>query len=209
MPVIIPAKTIPLSAPRDAGEVSVEQALRVRRSVRTFKADALSLTEISQILWSAQGSTTGRGLRTAPSAGALYPLELYLIVGKVENLTPAVYKYRSHEHALLEIVAGDQRPSLSHAALQQSAIKRAPAVILFCAVYERTTGKYGQRGVRYVHMEVGHAAQNACLQAVALGLHTVVIGAFRDMEVKKIAGLPDEEQPLVLVPVGRSRQSQM
>ena len=202
MSVAIPAKTISLPEPRYAGDVSVEQALRERRSVRTYRDNPLELAEISQILWSAQGITSERGFRTAPSAGALYPLALYLIAGRVADLPPAIYKYRPHEHALLEIVPGDQRPPLSRAALHQSAIKRAPAVILFCAVYERTTGKYGQRGIRYVHMEVGHAAQNTSLQAIALGLHTAVIGAFRDAEVKKIANLPADEQPLYFVPVG-------
>jgi SagB-type dehydrogenase family enzyme len=203
MSATIPAKTISLPEPRYAGDVSVEQALRERRSVRTYKDNSLDVAEISQILWSAQGITSPRGFRTAPSAGALYPLELYLIAGKVESLSSAIYKYRPHDHALLEIVPGDQRSALSRAALHQSAIRRAPAVILFCAVYERTTGKYGQRGIRYVHMEVGHAAQNVCLQAIGLGLHTAVIGAFRDAEVKKIANLPADEQPLYFVPVGR------
>ena len=198
-----PSNSIPLPKPRYAGDVSVEQALRARRSVRSYKDDPLDMTEISQILWSAQGITSTRGFRTAPSAGALYPLELYLIAGNVKNLPAAVYKYTPRDHALLEIVSGDRRSHLSRAALRQSSIKKAPAVILFCAVYERTTAKYGQRGIRYVHMEVGHAAQNACLQAIALGLHTAVIGAFRDAEVKAIANLPADEQPLYFVPIGR------
>ena len=195
----ISSKTISLPEPRTA----VEQALRARRSVRSYKDDPLDLAEVSQILWSAQGITNPRGFRTAPSAGALYPLELYVIAGNVKNLPAAVYKYTPRDHALLEIVSGDRRSDLSRAALRQGSIRKAPAVILFCAVYERTTGKYGQRGIRYVHMEVGHAAQNACLQAIALGLHTAVIGAFRDAEVKTIANLPTDEQPLYFVPVGR------
>ena len=193
---------IPLPEPRYAGDVSVEQALRQRRSVRSYEDGPLDMTEISQILWSAQGITSARGLRTAPSAGALYPLELYVIAGNVKNLPAAIYKYTPRDHALLEIVSGDKRSDLSRAALHQGAIRKAPAVILFCAVYERTTGKYGQRGIRYVHMEVGHAAQNACLQAIALGLNTAVIGAFRDSEVKMIANLPADEQPLYFVPIG-------
>ena len=199
----ISSKTISLPEPRTAGDGSVEQALRERRSVRSYKDDPLDLAEVSQILWSAQGITNPRGFRTAPSAGALYPLELYVIAGNVKNLPAAVYKYTPRDHALLEIVSGDRRSDLSRAALRQGAIRKAPAVILFCAVYERTTGKYGQRGFRYVHMEVGHAAQNACLQAIALGLHTAVIGAFRDAQVKAIANLPANEQPLYFVPVGR------
>ncbi len=198
-----PSKSIPLPEPRQAGDVSVEKALRQRRSVRSYADAPLEVAEISQILWSAQGITSKRGFRTAPSAGALYPLELYVIAGNVKDLPAGIYKYRPHDHALLEIVSGDRRSLLSRAALRQRSIRKAPAVILFCAVYERTTGKYGQRGIRYVHMEVGHAAQNVCLQAIALGLQTAVIGAFRDTEVKAIAELPAEEQPLYLVPIGR------
>jgi SagB-type dehydrogenase family enzyme len=199
----ISSKSILLPDPRLAGDVSVEQALRERRSVRSYRNDPLEIVEISQILWSAQGITNERGFRTAPSAGALYPLELYVIAGKVKDLSAGIYKYRPHDHALVEIVSGDRRSPLSRAALRQGAIRKAPAVILFCAVYERTTGKYGQRGIRYVHMEVGHAAQNVCLQAIALGLQTAVIGAFRDTEIKAIANLPADEQPLYLVPIGR------
>jgi SagB-type dehydrogenase family enzyme len=199
----IPSKIISLPEPRYAGNVSVEQALRERRSVRSYKDDPLDLAEISQILWSAQGITSTRGFRTAPSAGALYPLELYVVAGNIKNLPSAIYKYVPHDHALVMKVSGDRRVDLSRAALRQSSIKKAPAVLLFCAVYERTTGKYGQRGMRYVHMELGHAAQNVCLQATALGLNTAVIGAFRDTEVKMIAKLPADEQPLYFVPVGR------
>ena len=196
-------ETIQLPEPRYDGDVSVEHALRMRRSVRSYKDDPLNLSEISQILWSAQGITSRRRFRTTPSAGALYPLELYVIAGNVKSLSPALYKYKPHNHTLGKTVAGDMRSELSWAALNQRAIEKAPAVLLFCAVYERTTGKYGRRGIRYVHMEVGHAAQNACLQAIALGLKTAVIGAFRDVEVKNIAKLADEEHPLYFLPVGR------
>jgi SagB-type dehydrogenase family enzyme len=199
----VPPHTIQLPEPRYDGDVSIEHALRMRRSVRSYKEDPLNLSEISQILWSAQGITNPRGFRTAPSAGALYPLELYVVAGNIKNLPPAIYKYVPHDHALVMKVSGDRRVDLSRAALRQSSIKKAPAVLLFCAVYERTTGKYGQRGMRYVHMELGHAAQNVCLQATALGLNTAVIGAFRDTEVKMIAKLPADEQPLYFVPVGR------
>ena len=194
---------IQLPEPRLDGEVSVEYALQMRRSVRSYKNEPLNISDISQILWSAQGITSPRGFRTAPSAGALYPLELYVVSGNIISLPPAIYRYRPDDHLLLKIVSGDQRSELSRAALRQSAIRKAPAVLLFCAVYERETGKYGQRSLRYVHMEVGHAAQNACLQATALGLNTVVIGAFRDEEVKVIAQLPEDEQPLYFVPIGR------
>ena len=195
--------TIQLPEPRTDGNTSVEQALLSRRSVRSYKDAPLDLAEISQLVWSAQGITHARGFRTSPSAGALYPLELYVVAGRVKDLPSAIYKYKPRQHALVKIISGDKRSELSQAALRQGAIKRAPAVLLFSAVYERTTGKYGQRGIRYVHMEVGHAAQNVCLQAQALGLQTVVIGAFRDSEVKNVAHLPANEHPLYFVPVGR------
>jgi SagB-type dehydrogenase family enzyme len=198
-----PLQKIQLPEPRYGGDVSVEQALQTRRSVRSYKNDPLNISEISQILWSAQGITSPRGFRAAPSAGALYPLELYAVAGNIKSISPAIYKYKPDDHLLLEMVSGDRRSELSRAALRQSAIRKAPAVLLFCAVYERVTGKYGQRGIRYVHMEVGHAAQNACLQAIALGLNSVIIGAFEDAEVKMIANLAAEEQPQCLVPIGR------
>jgi SagB-type dehydrogenase family enzyme len=198
-----PPQTIQLPEPRYDGDMSVEHALRVRRSVRSYKNDPLNLSEISQILWSAQGITHPRGFRTVPSAGALYPLELYVVAGNIKSLSPAIYRYKPDDHLLLKIISGDRRSELSRAALRQGAIRKAPAVLLICAVYERTTAKYGQRSMRYVHMEVGHVAQNACLQAIALGLNTVVIGAFQDAEVKMIANLAVEEQPLYIVPIGR------
>jgi SagB-type dehydrogenase family enzyme len=195
--------TIQLPEARTDGNTSVEQALLTRRSVRSSKDALLDLAEISQLVWSAQGITSARGFRTSPSAGALYPLELYVVAGRVKDLPSAIYKYKPCQHALVKIISGDKRSELSQAALRQGAIKRAPAALLFSAVYERTTGKYGQRGIRYVHMEVGHAAQNVCLQAKAFGLQTVVIGAFRDSEVKNVAHLPANEHPLYFVPVGR------
>ena len=198
-----PTQMIQLPDPRTEGDIAVETALQKRRSVRSYKNEPLDLAEISQLLWSAQGVTHPRGFRTAPSAGALYPLELYVIAGRIENLPPAIYRYSPHQHALMSIVSGDKRTELSRAALRQGAIRKAPAVLLFCAVYERTTGKYGQRGIRYVHMEVGHAAQNVCLQAIALRLHTAVIGAFHDEAVKEVAHLPVNEQPLYFVTIGR------
>jgi SagB-type dehydrogenase family enzyme len=156
---------IKLPKPRQDSTISVEKALKERRSVRDYKNESLTISEISQLLWSAQGITASGGLRTAPSAGALYPLEVYIIVGNVTNMKSGIYKYIPESHELVKVIAGDKRSELSNAALHQSPIKDAPAVIVISAVYERTTGKYGERGVRYVHMEVGHAAQNILLQA--------------------------------------------
>jgi len=156
---------IKLPAPRYEGKTSIERAMRERRSVRHYRNEPLTIPEISQLLWSAQGITASGGLRTAPSAGALYPLEVYIVVGNVTNMKSGIYKYIPESHELVKVTEGDKRSELSNAALHQSPIKEAPAVIVISAVYERTTGKYGERGIRYVHMEAGHAAQNICLQA--------------------------------------------
>lgn len=195
--------TIPLPAPQQESDTSIEEALLLRRSVRTYSGEPLTLEEISQLLWAAQGITSPNGYRTAPSAGGLYPLELYLLVGDVDGLSEGVYRYIPQEHALSKTVEGDKRDELQGAALGQSPVGDSSAVIVISAIYERTTGKYGQRGIRYVHMEVGSAAQNIYLQAGSLDLGTVFIGAFDDGEVKKILGFNEAEQPLGLMPVGK------
>lgn len=196
---------ITLPQPRFSSSVSVEESLLARRSVREYSVAALTLAEISQLLWAAQGITNPSGLRTAPSAGALYPLELYIVTGKASGLAEGVYKYRPNEHALITVTAGDVRPELSGAALGQDSVKQAAADIVLSAVYQRTTRKYGERGIRYVHIEVGHAAQNLCLQAAALGLGAVTVGAFDDDQVKKLLKMPSEEAPLYIIAVGKKR----
>jgi SagB-type dehydrogenase family enzyme len=198
-----PPDIIRLPQPRFEGTISVEQALLSRRSVRTYSRDPLTVDDLTQLLWAAQGVTHPQGYRTAPSAGALYPLELYTVVGHVVGLPAGIYRFRCLEHSLEIQCAGDRRPDLCRAALNQRCVERSPVTFLFSAVYPRMTGKYGRRGVRYVDMEAGHAAQNLSLQAVALDLKTVVVGAFRDEDVRMVAGLPQDEEPLYLVPVGR------
>jgi SagB-type dehydrogenase family enzyme len=195
--------TIILPEPRDSGEISIEQALLERRSVRNYKDEALTLAEVYQLLWAAQGITHPRGYRTAPSAGALYPLELYVVAGNVTGLQAGIYKYRPQGHELEKVAGVDVRTKLCAAALDQECVEDGAAVLVFAAVYERTTRKYGERGVRYVHMEVGHAAQNVYLQAVSLGLGTVVVGAFDDDEVEKLLQMEDDERALCIMPVGR------
>ncbi len=199
------ATVIKLPPPRYESKTSLEQALLKRRSVREYSDAPLLLHELSQLLWAAQGITSRDGLRTAPSAGALYPLEVYVVAGRVEGLPSGVYQYRPRDHELALIVSGDKRRELYEAALQQEWVREGAASLVFSAVYERTTWRYGERGIRYVHMEVGHAAQNVCLQATALDLGTVVVGAFHDDRVKRILHMPDEEQPLYILPVGRRR----
>ena len=194
---------IKLPEPRFDGEVGVEKAIKERRSVREYKDERLSLAEVAQLLWAAQGVTGPDGLRAAPSAGALYPLEVYVVVGMVEELDPGVYKYKAEGHRLVEVVKGDKREQLMQAALNQAWIKKAPAIIVLAGVNERTTVKYGERGVKYVQMEAGHVGQNIYLQAVALNLGTAVVGAFGDEQVKELLGMIEEEEPLYLMPVGK------
>ncbi len=195
--------SIKLPEPRTDGGTSVEQALRLRRSVRTFSEKPLQLAEVAQLLWSAQGITRRDGLRTAPSAGALYPLEIYLVAGNVNDLPVGVWHYLPDNHRLEQLGDDDIRTPLAHAALDQAWIRDAAAVVVFTAVYERTSRKYGKRGMRYVHIEAGHAAENLFLQAVSLDLKTVIVGAFRDDAIHNTMKLPEDHAPLLLMPVGR------
>ncbi len=200
--------TIILPRPNHAGTTSIEQALRERRSHRVYEQDPLSLVETAQLLWAAQGVTHRDGFRTAPSAGALYPLETYLVTGGGKYLPAGVYRYQPQRHQLTLVQSGDLRGKLCAAALRQPAVCNAPASIVFSAVFARTTGKYGKRGVRFTHMEAGSAAQNVALQAVSLNLGTVVIGSFDDDAVQKTLSMPATEAPLAIMPVGRKRPAE-
>jgi SagB-type dehydrogenase family enzyme len=203
------AKVIKLPAPRTDSGVSVEKALAGRRSIRTFAKEPLTLAEVSQFLWAAQGITGNRGgteLRTAPSAGALYGLETYLAVANVTGLDPGVYHYSPQGHTLVFHKPGDVRETLSKAAMGQACIKEGAALIIFTGVYERITKKYVERGVKFAHMEAGHASENVYLQAEALGLGTVAAGSFDEKEAKRILNLPENEEPLYIMPVGRKAE---
>lgn len=197
-------KTISLPKPKNKSKLSVEEALSKRRSVRSYSDTPLTLMELSQLLWAAQGITKSRRLKTAPSAGALYPLEMYIVVGKVKELKAGLYHYHAKEHSITMKAIDDLRAELSDTALSQSYIRETPVVLVFTAVYQRTMRKYGQRGRRYVHIEIGHACQNVHLQAETMNLGTVIVGAFRDEEVKKLLNLKNEE-PLAMMPVGRKK----
>ena len=192
-----------LPEPRSTGTVSVEQALGQRRSVRQFGAAPLSLADVSQLLWAAQGQNRRDGGRTAPSAGALYPLEIYLLAGRVEGLAAGVYRYVPSSHELAQVAEGDRRAALCSAALEQDWFRDAPAVVVIAAADARTAGTYGQRATRYVDFEAGCASQNLALQAAATGLGTVVVGAFDDRLVAGLVGLRADERPVALMPVGR------
>ncbi|MBP2671361.1 MAG: nitroreductase [candidate division NC10 bacterium] len=194
-----------LPEPAIASDRCLNAILQNRRTTRAFSPQPVSLAEVAQLLWAAQGITSPEGYRTAPSAGALYPLELHLVAGDVEGLPAGHYRYQPRLHALKAADLGDNRQLIAKAALHQDWIAQAPVVVVVSAIASRTTGKYGQRGLRYVHMEVGHASQNLLLQAVALGLGGAVVGAFDDTALKDLLRLPGDEHPLAILPVGHPR----
>ena len=205
---------IKLSLPQLKGEVSLEETILRRRAVRRYRREPLDLSQLSQILWSAQGITGTRGFRAAPSAGATYPLEIFVFVGKQsiiaskakqtpEELQAGIYHYEPKSHSLSLHTSGDLRPDLARAALDEEFIVQAPVDIVICALYHRTSYRYGSRGERYVHMEVGHVGENIHLQAVALGLATVEVGAFHDEEVRNVLGVDEQIKPLYIMPVGK------
>ena len=205
--------TVELPKPVLTGEFSIEKVLHERRSVRKYTDEPLTLEEVSQLLWSAYGITYTReglpefirgGFKTAPSAGARYPLEIYLVAGNVKGLLPGVYWYVPQGHVIHRLADGDVRSDLMAACLSQKFAGEAPASIVWSAVYERCTEKYGERGRdRYVCMDLGHSAQNVYLQCGSLGLGTCAIGAFTDEDLKKVIGMTEEEEPLYVMPVGR------
>jgi SagB-type dehydrogenase family enzyme len=200
----IKTEKIILPQPRYDSKVSVEKALSNRRSIRSYKDQSITLKELSQLLWAAQGKTEKLGGRTTPSAGAKYPLEVFVVVGKVEGLEQGIYRYDPEDHSVIGYKRGDLRENLTKAAIGQPCIKNAPVDIVITGVYSRTMEKYGERAYRYVHMEVGHACQNIYLQAEALNLGTVVIGSFHDENVAVLLNLK-EEKPLAIMPVGKKK----
>ena len=194
------ADIVTLPDPKTNGQMTLEETLQSRRSVREFSAEPLTMEEISQLMWSAQGLTDAAGHRAAPSAGAMYPLELYLVA------EDGLYHYIPQDHSLHRILDGDLRKDLANAALKQEFILEAPVTIVFTAVFARTEQRYGSaRSPRYIHLEVGHAAQNVLLQAVALGLGAVPVGAYEDARVSRVLGLPADHIPLYLIPIGHPR----
>ncbi len=196
---------VSLPSPATRGEVSLEEAIQARRSVRSFTSRALTREEVSQLLWAAGGKTidgvTGP-TRSYPSAGGIYSLSIILAAGEVEGITPGIYRYDWKENSLELIRAGDFRSALARAALGQGYVRRAPASIVIVGDIPRTEARYGERGRdRYISMDAGHSGQNVSLQAQALGLGSVIIGAFRDEAVKEVLGI-ERETPLYIIPVG-------
>ena len=196
---------VKLPEPKTKGEMSVEEAVQRRRSRRHFTDAPLTLEQLGQLLWAAQGTAEPGGRRrTAPSAGAAYPMELFVAVGPKTGgeLGAGVYRYMPAGHELEEALDGDVRAQIAEAALGQDFLESAPLDVLMAADYGRTSARYGERAPRYVHMEAGHISQNVYLQAEALGLGTVAVGAFRDEAVARAFGLPSHLTPLYLMPIG-------
>jgi SagB-type dehydrogenase family enzyme len=199
-------RTIPLPRPRFKGHVSLEEAISKRRSTRKFSERNIMKDHLSQLLWACQGITHGY-YRAVPSAGATYPLEVHIVAGEggVEALDAGVYGYASLDHSIALHLLGDLRRDLCSACLGQDFIMRAPVSLVISSDYSRTTSSYGERGVRYVHMEAGHLGQSVALQGEALGFGSVMVGAFRDEVVSRVLNLAAGLKPLYVVPVGYPR----
>lgn len=194
-------KIIALPAPREKGALSLEECIRKRRSVRNFAPRKLSADEVSLLLWSAQGITDeSRGLRAAPSAGALYPLEIYIVK------EDGYFHYIPKGHKIERLGEKDLRPALAQTAYGQASVAEASADIVICAVYERVAAKYRDKGIRYTDMEAGHVAQNLHLQAVSLGLASVPVGAFTEEAAAKLLALPQDCKPIYIIPIGEPKK---
>jgi len=196
---------IMLPSPSKKGKVSVEEAIENRRTVRSFKPDSIAVSDLSQLLWAAQGITdTSRGLRSAPSGGALYPLDVYAVIGKngVKGMAEGVYRYHPESHSIEKLAERDRRDELTRAALGQNWMAQAPVIFVITAEYKRINKKYGNRGIRYARIEVGHVGQNIFLQAESLGLGAGIVGAFNDQEVANVIDALTDHEPLSIMPVG-------
>lgn len=183
-----------LPAPQRDGGPALASVLARRRSTRRFAPRDLDDAELGQLLWAGQGVTDGH--RTAPSAGALYPITL-----RVADVT-GIWRYMPTDHAVVRESAGDHRTAIAASGLSQEALRGAPAIFVITADVNVTARKYGSRAERYATLEAGHVAQNVLLEATALGLGAVPIGAFDDAAVRRAIGLPIAETPLYLIPVG-------
>lgn len=187
--------------------ICLEDALMKRRSIREYSKKPIALAKLSQLLFSAQGVTGkmhGTLLRTAPSAGALYPFEIYIVVNSVETLKQGIYHYSVRDHSIVLIKEGDFKKELLTASLEQAMVRDAGAVFILSAIFDRMRSKYGERGYRYTYMEAGHISQNICLQATSLELGSVVVGAFIDDQINKLIGIDGKKEAVIAIhPVGR------
>lgn len=197
-------RKIALPKPKLTGSISIEEVLNKRRSIRKFLNSLISVSELSQLLWSAQGITTEDGRRTSPSAGATYPLEIYISVKNIENLKEGLYKYAPDAHSLLLIDENNRSVQIAEATYQPQMVKGAAAIFIITSVLNRTTSVYGERGIRYAYMEAGHSAQNLSLMGVALNIGLVLVGAFDDNKLSDALSLKKDEIPLYIIPVGKT-----
>jgi SagB-type dehydrogenase family enzyme len=197
--------TMDLTPPMFDGSISLEKAIKQRRTIRSFRDKPITIKQFSQILWAAQGITDDGGFkRASPSAGALYPLDIWTVVGRnaVENLDMGVYHYKPRDHSIKKATDRDLRKDVAIASLSQMWMAKAPVLFVITAEYARVTIKYGDRGIRYAQMEVGHSCQNIFLQCQTMGLSAGIVGAFHDRKVAKIVGVAKNHEPLIIMPVG-------
>jgi SagB-type dehydrogenase family enzyme len=200
-----------LPQPDVTGQVTLEKAIKSRRTIRSFASRPISLNNLSQLLWAAQGLIeTGGFRRSVPSGGALYPIDVYALVGEggVQGIESGVYHYKPRTHEITVVKEGDLRRELAKAALGQMWMAAAPVNLIVTAEYKRSSSKYGERGVRYSMIEAGHVGQNIFLQAEALGLGAGMVGAFHDQEVTWVAKLHQDHEPLLIMPVGYKREKE-
>jgi SagB-type dehydrogenase family enzyme len=197
-----------LPQPDVIGSVPLEKTIKSRRTIRSFASRGITLKDLSQILWAAQGIIEEGGFRrSVPSGGALYPIDVYAVVGEsgVDEIESGVYRYEPGTHEIALVKEGDLRRELAKAALGQMWMAGAPVNLIITAEYSRSASKYGERGVRYSMIEAGHAGQNIFLEAEALGLGAGIVGAFNDREVVWVAKLRSGHEPLLLMPVGHKK----
>ncbi|MDD5450498.1 MAG: SagB/ThcOx family dehydrogenase [Desulfovibrionales bacterium] len=207
LPIFALAQThtdVPLPKPSFTGRRSVEEAIKARRTIRHFKAKALNLEQLSQILWAAYGITANGLYKSVPSAGALYPLDIWVAAGKngVEGLEAGVYHYIPKAHRLTQVKAGEVRDDIAKASLYQNWMAEAPVIFIITGEYERCTRKYGEKGISYTYIEAGHAGQNIFLQAGVLGLGAGIVGAFNNDVIRQALGISRNYDPILIMPVG-------
>lgn len=194
-----------LPPPTRPGSMSVEQAIMQRRTVRAFAQKTLDPDHLSQLLWAASG-ITGKDhfKRAAPSAGALYPMDVYVLTGQesVAGIQAGNHRYQPREHRLSPVAGGDMRQQAARACFSQMWMADAPIILVITAQYSRITVKYGERGIRYAMIEAGHIGQNIFLQAQAIGLDAGIVGAFDDRKLISVLSIPSAHEPLLLMPVG-------
>ena len=197
--------TTRLSEPRRQGAMSLEAALAARHSTRALTRDSVDLADVSQLLWAAQGINRPDGHRTAPAAGGIYALEMYVVAARVRGLPAGVYHYRQAGHVLETVSTGDRLQAITDSATHQAWQADAALAVVFTSDYARLSGRFRDRAERYVPMEVGFAAQNLYLEVAALGLGTTFAGSFQDDAMARLLGLPESLKPMGIMPIGHPR----